>query len=140
MNEGAQRPLRIWELLAALVDGGVDFVVIGGVAVGVHGFERATKDVDIVPAPGLPNLERLYFVLEALDAAYVDVDDFRPEELAYPLSVEGLAQGWNWALATRHGRLDVMQYIDGVLEGAEDYEQLASRALGLETPVGRVRF
>jgi hypothetical protein len=39
------------ELIAALSDGGVEYVLIGGLAVGAHGLPRATKDVDIVPAP-----------------------------------------------------------------------------------------
>ena len=39
------------ELIAALSDGGVEYVLIGGLAVGAHGFPRATKDVDICPAP-----------------------------------------------------------------------------------------
>jgi hypothetical protein len=38
------------ELIAALADGGVEDALIGGLAVGAHGFPRATKDVDIVPA------------------------------------------------------------------------------------------
>ena len=37
------------DLLVALTNAHVDFVVIGGVAVGVHGFLRATQDLDIVP-------------------------------------------------------------------------------------------
>lgn len=47
------------ELIAVLFDGGVDYVLIGGLAVGAHGFPRATKDVDIVPAPDDANLNRL---------------------------------------------------------------------------------
>ena len=47
------------DLLVALTDANVEFVVIGGVAVGVHGFVRATKDLDIVPDPALENLTRL---------------------------------------------------------------------------------
>jgi len=39
------------ELLLALRHASVRFVVIGGVAVGVHGYVRATKDLDIVPDP-----------------------------------------------------------------------------------------
>ena len=35
------------------------YVLIGGLAVGAHGYPRATKDVDIVPASDRPNLERL---------------------------------------------------------------------------------
>jgi hypothetical protein len=32
------------ELIAALSDGGVEYVLIGGLAVGAHGYPRATKD------------------------------------------------------------------------------------------------
>jgi hypothetical protein len=47
------------DLLLALTDEKVEFVVIGGVAVGVHGFVRATKDLDIVPNHTPGNLTRL---------------------------------------------------------------------------------
>lgn len=134
------RPLRVWELLAGLIEGGVDFFVIGGIAVGVYGFERATKELDVVPAPQRQNLERLYTVLDGIEAEPVELTDFRPDELPYPLSPEALAQGGNWFLATRHGRVDVMQYLEGVLEGPEDYDTLARRTMALETPVGTVRF
>jgi hypothetical protein len=58
------------ELIAALVDGGVEYVLIGGLAVGAHGFPRATKDLDIVPAPDETNLRRLAGVLRELDARH----------------------------------------------------------------------
>jgi predicted nucleotidyltransferase len=35
------------ELLKSLSSNGVEFLLIGGYAVGVHGFVRATKDMDI---------------------------------------------------------------------------------------------
>jgi hypothetical protein len=47
------------DLLLTLTGAQVEFIVIGGVAVGVHGFTRATKDLDIVPSPAHDNLERL---------------------------------------------------------------------------------
>ncbi len=56
------------ELIAALSDGGVEYVLIGGLAVGAHGFPRATKDVDIVPAPDDGNLDRLANVLRMIEA------------------------------------------------------------------------
>lgn len=134
------QPLRIWELLAALLAANVDFLVIGGVAVAVHGFERGTKDVDVVPDPSPANLARLYAALVALEAEPLELADFRPEELPYPLSPEALRHGGNWFLSTLHGRIDVMQYIDGVLESPEDYAELAARAFPVETPVGRIDF
>lgn len=140
MSASRRQPLRIWELLAALANGGVEFLVIGGVAVGVHGFERATKDIDIVPSPDADNIKRLFAVLAGLEAEPIDLQELHVRELPVPFSAGALAQGGNWFLATRHGRVDVMQFIDGILEGSDDYRALDARALPLETPVGTVRF
>lgn len=46
-------------LFRGLADEGVESVVIGGVAVAVHVFVRATEDVDLVPNPERENLDRL---------------------------------------------------------------------------------
>ncbi|MGZ9107130.1 MAG: hypothetical protein ACXW3M_15285, partial [Rhodoplanes sp.] len=46
-------------LLTALVEGGVEFIVIGGVAGNLHGSTRVTSDLDIVYARSQANLERL---------------------------------------------------------------------------------
>ena len=43
--------LRLRELLRRLTEGGVDFVVIGGVAVILQASPRLTKDLDICYAP-----------------------------------------------------------------------------------------
>ena len=103
--------LDIEGILEALVDGGVEFLVIGGVAVGFHGYIRATKDVDIVPAPGLDNLRRLASLLERLGAELDGADDFESDELPDPLDPETLALGGNWVLQTRLGLFDVLQWI-----------------------------
>lgn len=61
-------PLDLRGLLAALHDGQVRFVLIGGVAVGAHGYVRATEDVDIVPDPSPENVRRLGNALVDMDA------------------------------------------------------------------------
>lgn len=103
--------LDIRGILAALVEGRVEFLVIGGVAVGYHGHIRATKDVDVVPAPDPGNLERLVQVLERLGAEVEGAEEFERDELPDPLQPGALALGGNWVLLTRLGRLDVMQWI-----------------------------
>jgi hypothetical protein len=67
------------ELLLALREARVRFVVIGGIAVGVHGYVRATKDLDIVPDPEPENVTRLSSLLRELDAEHVGVRDFAAE-------------------------------------------------------------
>jgi predicted nucleotidyltransferase len=120
--------LDIPGILEALAQEGVEFMIIGGVAVGFHGFVRATKDVDIVPAPDPGNLEKLARVLEALDAQIEGAEEFKDEELPNPLDPDALALGGNWVLRTRLGRFDVMQWI------GEDalWEKLSPAAIDAE--------
>ena len=125
--------LDIEGILEALVDGDVEFLVIGGVAVGFHGYIRATKDVDIVPAPELDNLKRLASVLERLDAELDGADDFESDELPDPLDPETLALGGNWVLQTRLGHFDVLQWIgDDAL-----WDKLSPTAI--EVAIGELR-
>ena len=108
-------------LLRTLNEHGVDYVVIGGVAVIAHGYVRSTADVDIVPAPGRANMERLAGALEALDALISGVD---ADLLGIELNAASLAEGANFTLDTRLGPLDVMQDVPG----APPYAELAARA------------
>lgn len=103
--------LDIRGILGELAREGVDFLVIGGVAVGYHGHVRATKDIDVVPAPDASNLERLAGVLRQLDAEVEGAQEFASDELPDPLDPDALALGGNWVLTTRLGRLDVMQWL-----------------------------
>lgn len=103
--------LDIQGILEQLHETGVEYIVIGGVAVGFHGYVRATKDLDVVPAPDRGNLERLVSVLRELEAELDGAGDFEAAELPDPLDAETLALGGNWVLQTRLGRFDVMQWI-----------------------------
>jgi len=110
--DSALPDLDIQGILAELVREGVEFLVIGGVAVGYHGHVRATKDVDVVPAPEPANLEKLALVLRNLGAKVEGAEDFDRGELPDSPDHAALAQGGNWVLQTRLGRLDIMQWID----------------------------
>jgi hypothetical protein len=124
-------------LLRTLVEAEVDFVVIGGLAVAFHGYTRATKDVDIVPKPDPVNLRRLFEALHSLDAEPIEIGDFRPEELPMAFAPEALDEGGNWALRTRAGRVDVLQWVAGV----RGFDHLRARAVEAILPnVGRVLF
>jgi predicted nucleotidyltransferase len=103
--------LDIQGILEALVEEGVDFLLIGGVAVGFHGYVRATKDLDVVPSPDQGNLVRLASVLKQLEAEVEGAEEFDEAELPNPLDPSALALGGNWVLRTRLGRFDVMQWI-----------------------------
>jgi hypothetical protein len=102
MNSGAGSPqsgvLDVDAILLALVAQGVEFLVIGGLAVAVHGYPRATKDVDIIPWPDAANLERLYCALAAIAARPVELEELRPSEVPVEFGPGALALGGNWAL------------------------------------------
>lgn len=109
-------------LLAALHEHGVDFVVIGGVAVGAHGYVRATEDLDLVPDPDPANLKLLTAALAALDSTMPTVQGrpFDPEK-------DGavILRGGNVTADTRYGGLDVVQHLRAV----PAYSELAQDAL-----------
>jgi hypothetical protein len=112
-------------LLEALHDHDVRFVVIGGVAVGAHGFVRGTEDLDLVPDPDHVNLQRLTIALAELDSTLPTVGG-RPFDPATDAGV--IRRGGNVTAATRFGALDVVQRARGV----PSYAQLADDAVESE--------
>jgi hypothetical protein len=120
------------DLLVTLANAHVEFVVIGGIAVGVHGFVRATKDLDIVPDPTPENLTRLAHLLVEIEAQHVGVGDFSPEEFPYdPTDPAQLAEGANFRLNTSHGPLDILQWVSGI-DADLAYRELAPQAMSVQ--------
>jgi hypothetical protein len=134
LGGGETAALDFYGLLRELREHDVEFVLIGGFALGFHGVAGGTKDVDIVPDPSPANIARLWEALQALDARPSEHGDFRLEEMPFPFTLEGLLEGGNWSLETRRGRLDVMQWVAGVA----GYDELRARAVTDEPPqIGR---
>lgn len=113
-------------ILPTLVEHGVDFLLIGGLAVIIHGNPRATFDVDILPSPAAANMRPLAAALSELGA--VATDD-RARRLPLPLDhPEGLAVG-NYFLDTRGGALDL---VNESRPDLKRYRALAERAVDVE--------
>lgn len=102
-------------ILADLNRVGIGYVVIGGIAVIRHGVVRATKDVDVMLAPG-PGSQAALIDLVGEWAAT------RPDGTA--LGERDLVVGGNIHLATRHGLLDALAEQRAPLT----YEEIAARA------------
>jgi hypothetical protein len=71
------------KLLVILAEGGVEFVVVGGVAVTLHGYVRLTEDVDILLESSPANIQR--FLASMADygegfARELSQEDFTDEE------------------------------------------------------------
>jgi predicted nucleotidyltransferase len=109
------------QLLRRLSEAGVEFVLIGGLAVNAWGVVRGTKDVDIVVAPNSENLKRVAEVAVAVHGHVQAGESF----LSSPASIAAqLASGERVAIETELGQLDVVQGLDGV----PTYEELRPRA------------
>lgn len=98
-------------LAGALRDHEVDFIVVGGVAVGAHGYLRATRDLDVVPDPEPANLHRLAQALSTIGAS-LPLAGGRPFGLAQDLP--RLERRANMTLETEHGAIDIIQRGPGV--------------------------
>lgn len=95
---------RFGSLLKALADGGVDFVLIGGVAGVIHGVARITYDVDIVYSRDRANLERLVKALGPLSPYLRGA----PPGLPFHFDVRTLERGLNFTLTTAVGDIDLL--------------------------------
>ena len=101
-------------LLRALARFGVEFVVVGGVAAQLHGWEGATTDLDIAVSDAESNVQRINLALQAVGAG--------------PPTIGGFGSSF----MTRHGRLEIVRRAHGVggYEAwradarAKDFEQL----------------
>ncbi len=117
-------------VLRALADGGIDFVVIGGLAGAVHGSSYPTYDVHIAYARDRGNLERLAQTLRELGATLRGA----PPDLPFQLDADALEEGGNFTFATRLGKLDILAYAAGApsydaLRAAARVERVAGHAL-----------
>ena len=116
-------------LLEALSEHDVRFVVIGGVAVGAHGFLRATEDLDLVPDPDLRNLRRLNAALETLECTMPTVEGraFDPDK-----DGAALLRGANVTTDTKFGPLDIVQRLRRVPQYLElEEDAVESDLLGI---------
>jgi len=104
------------ELLQTLLSAEVRFVLVGGVALQLHGFSGATRDVDVTIAADAANSRRLDSALEALGAQ------------PYLSGERGVAY------RTRLGQLEVMNWTHGV----GDYDAWTANAMSFEIAPNRL--
>ena len=78
------------ELLSALNNEKVEYLIVGGYAVGKHSEPRYTKDLDIWIKCSMDNARRIYEALAKFGAPLQDIslDDFANPELIYQIGIE----------------------------------------------------
>jgi hypothetical protein len=109
-------------LLPAIAD--VEFIIVGGVAGGLHGAARATYDLDIVYRRDATNLGRLVGAL----APFSPYLRGAPPGLPFRWDVETLARGLNFTLTTAAGDIDLL----GEVIGGGRYEDLLPYTIEVE--------
>jgi hypothetical protein len=105
----------------------VDYVVVGGIAVQVHGHVRMTNDLDLIPSPTPDNLKRLAAALRALHARVLN-----PGSEHLQIDARMLPRATLWQLSTAHGDIDILHDAPG----AAPFPQLRARALTI--PLGNL--
>lgn len=111
-------------LLRALVDGGVEFVVVGGVAATIHGSARLTQDVDVVYRRARANLERLVRAFGGRKPYLRGV----PPGLPFSFDLRTLEAGLNFTLTTELGDLDLL----GEVTGGGRFEDVISHSVEVQ--------
>jgi hypothetical protein len=113
------------EILVALADQRVEFVVIGGIAVQAHGYIRGTHDVDIIVKATTLNLSRLSEALVELEAELRTPGTLK---LADP---QQLRRAPLIPVITRAGPLDVLN-VEHVAGGPRSYDALHDAAIEVD--------
>jgi predicted nucleotidyltransferase len=111
---------KLGSLLRRLTEAGVDFVVVGGVAVVLQASPRFTRDLDICYATARENLERLGGVLVDAGAMLRGID----ENLPFTPDADTLKRTQILTLSTDEGDIDLLVDPDG----SPGYKALRQRA------------
>jgi cyclohexa-1,5-dienecarbonyl-CoA hydratase len=110
--------------LRVLLDSGVEFVVIGGVAMYAHGSAQLTRDLDICYERSRENIERLATALSPYHARLRGV----PEDVPFHLDVSTITKGMNFTLTTDLGDLDLI----GEVVGLGQYSPVRASSITLD--------
>lgn len=118
-------------LLRTLSEGGVEFILIGGVAATVHGSARLTLDLDAVYRRSPENLQRLALAL----TPYHPYLRGAPPGLPFRWDAATLQRGLNFTLTTNLGDLDLL----GEIAGGGGYDALLPgsvriQVFGIDSP------
>jgi hypothetical protein len=109
-----------------LSGGRVAYIIVGGVAAGIHGALRTTLDLDIVYARDAENVHRLVAALAPYDPYLRGA----PPGLPFRLDAETIFRGLNFTLTTSLGDLDLLGEITG--GGAFDHLKTSAEVVELE--------
>ena len=112
------------DMLSALSDEDVEFLIVGAFAMAAHGLPRTTGDIDIWIRPDPDNARRVWRALARFGAPRHDLS---PDDLAAPDLV--------FQIGVAPRRIDVLTSIDGVSFHEAWPHRLTVEMEGLSIPV-----
>jgi predicted nucleotidyltransferase len=110
--------------LGLLGDAGVRFVIVGGLAVTIHGSAHVTFDLDICYARDKDNLSRVANALRPVNPRLRGA----PPGLPFSFDEETLKRGLNFTLSTDVGDIDLL----GEVAGLGTYDDVAASSIKVE--------
>lgn len=119
------------QLLARLLQGQVEFVLVGGLAAAIHGSSLNTRDVDICIRLSLENLVRLQTAIADLHPVHRS----RPD-IPFVVTAENWERFKNLYLKTDLGIVDCL----GEVLGVGGYDETLSHSIVLNLPIGPCRI
>ena len=102
--------MELDKAVQALCDGGVDFVIIGGVSASFHGSVHLTLDLDICYSRVSSNLQRLAATLAPFHPRPIAFAD----ELPFLWDARTLQNGTVFTLQTDLGEIDLLAEVAGL--------------------------
>ena len=114
------------DILVALLEAKVDFLIIGAHAMAVHGVPRATGDFDIFLRPSADNAARVMVALRSFGAP-VEAHGVREEDFSQP--------GVVYQIGLPPRRIDLLTEISGVTFDEAIRERVYVDREGMHLPV-----
>lgn len=123
-------PMGMLELISLLSGNKIDYVLVGGLAVALHGYARNTMDVDVVLAMDPGNLER--FIASARAAGLRPVLPVPIESLANPALIDQWHREKGMLAFSLRGPEAQATVIDILVRPAIPYAELRRDAVSIE--------
>ena len=112
------------DMLQVLLDNDVKFLLVGAYAMGVHGYPRATGDIDIWVEPSAENSARVYRSMAAFGAPLHEIGE-----------TTFTAPGIVFQIGVAPRRIDIITTISGIgFDDAQKQQQII-KIEGLSIPI-----
>ncbi len=116
--------INLFEVARRFSEAGVDFVIVGGIAIRSHGGNYLTEDLDICYSRIRGNLKKIAEVLAPLKPRPRGMD----ENLPYIFDWTTLQHGTNFTFKTSMGDVDLL----GEVKGLGNYDDLVDHSITVD--------